>query len=171
MALYCIVKDDELGWYKLYRTDSENLPTGEVFWRGDNLKTGYDMMKSVNKQHRKIVIHHVVTSTSGKGRTIYRIIKQSPSAPWSLVKPHMKFDDAKKHLKVLIEARDLREKAEFDRKMTLLRRAHYAGKRLPRLSETDWKYLEWLKENDKLTEEQRQTMDWYKQNEQIAIPA
>jgi hypothetical protein len=171
MALYCIVKDGELGWYKLYRTDSEFLPVGETFWQGDSLKTGYDMMKSVNKQHRKIIIHHVVTSISEKGRTIFRILKQSPASPWSLVKSHMKFSDAKAHLKTLIDARDKQETAEFDRKMALLRRAHYAGKNLPRLSPTDWKYFEWLKEKGKLTDEQQQTMDWYKENDQPAITA
>lgn len=169
MSNYCIVKDDHLGWYKLYRTDSDTVPPGEVLWQGDSLKVGYDKMKSINNTHRKIIIYSVASSISETGRKIFRIYKETPQAPWTVVKTHMKYDAAKEHLKELKAARDAEEEATFERKMSILGRVHYTGKRLPKLTATDWKYLDYLRQSDRLTEEEKATIDWFKETEQSAV--
>jgi hypothetical protein len=128
------------------------------------------MMKSINKRHRKIVLYHLAKSLSDTGREIFRIFKQAPQSPWTTVKIHKEFDAAKNHMKTLIGARNAVEERDFNRKMSLLRRVNVESKRIPRLSATDWKYLEWMKETGRLTDEQKETMNWYKRQEAIDTP-
>lgn len=167
-ANYYILKDDHLGWSKLYRSDSDALPPGEILWKGNSLLAGYDAMKTINTQNREIVRYHLCTSISAAGREIFRIYKDLPEKPWALIKTHATYPAAKAQLNDMRVARDVREKEELEKKLSILRRVHYEGKKVPKLTATEWKYLEWLKETDRLTPEQKETLEWFKETAQAS---
>lgn len=153
-SAYCVMLDKDIGFCRLFRTDNELLPEGEVLWSGDNLRLGYDAMIRLNKDRRPINSYSVCSTASKTGRIVYRIVKGTPDAK------HLKVEDvfydyaaARTCLSELTALRDAAEKKEKDRMRMVMKRVGITSNRIPKFTTTDQKYIDWLYESGKISDD------------------
>lgn len=140
---YVIVRDDELGFCRLFRADSEECPTTTPLWSGMGLRRGYDAMIRLNNESRPVVTYKVCVRTGRNGRKVFSARKSDPEAPWTTVKTCRTWKEAR-------EARaKLAEKAAADRRdedVAIMRRTGIVRKNPPRFTDADRRYVAWLRE-------------------------
>lgn len=146
---YVVVFDRERGFCRLFRSDSIDMPLGEALWTGNGLRRGYDAMIRLNKERRPISLYHVCSSKSGRGRTVYRVVKGEPEGRWKSIACFFDYASAKRELKELTRLRDEAEAAERDRVKAIMARVGITTRRIPKFTDADLRYLEWLRETGK----------------------
>jgi len=149
--LYVVVLDKELDYCRLFRADCEVLPEGEILWSGNGLRRGYDAMIRLNKDRKPVNAYNVCSSTSKAGRTVFRLVKDEPRDKGMKVEATFyDYSSAREHLGKLKRERDAAERANKEKMLRLLRRVGINSNRVPKFTETDRRYIEWLRDNGKL---------------------
>jgi len=161
---YIVVLDKELGFCRLFRTDSENCPSSAVpLWKGHNLDVGYEEMIRHNRERRQIPSYHVSCSINTKGMKIYKIFKESPSDPWVSLELFHDYKLAIAKMRELCEARRTFSAEVEERKKILMKRLRMRGKTL-RLDLKGKKYLKWLLDSGTLEPREQENLLWLKEN-------
>ena len=168
---YIVVLDKDIGYCRLFRTDSENCPSGATpLWQGHNLEVGYEEMIRQNNERRAIPSYHVSVSVNQKERQVFKIFRESPSKPWTSVDLFNDYKLALAKMKQLCADRDAldKERRAFttevaSRKKMLMRRLRMKGRTL-RLDAKAKKYVKWLLDSDALEQSERENLLWLKEN-------
>lgn len=142
---YIVVLDKELNFCRLFRSDSEDIPAGEILWNGDGLRHGYDAMIRLNKE-RKPVQSYFVCAATRRGRVTYSVKKSDPGEGYEILCIKNEFKLAAQ------EVKSLRAKAEQEREKMfgLMKRVGISSKRIPKFTEKDLRYIDWLHETGKI---------------------
>jgi hypothetical protein len=165
-TIYVIVLDKDLGFCRLFRDDSIDIPAGEVLCTVQGLRRGYDAMMRLNRERRVIDFYHLCSRTGAKGDPSYRIMK-TVAEGWSSMETHVDFKLAKAHLKGLLDERArqraerarIREEAARERRerdaeaREIMARTGIGTKRIPRFTENDLRYVAWLKETGRFVKQ------------------
>jgi hypothetical protein len=167
---YIVVLDKDIGYCRLFRTDSENCPSGVApLWQGHNLDVGYEEMIRQNNERREIPSYHVSVSVNQKDRKIFRIFRESPTHPWSSVDLFNDYKLAVAKMKQLCDERDAldKERRAFTtevagRKKMLMQRLRMKGRTL-RLDAKAKKYVKWLLDSEALEASERENLLWLKE--------
>lgn len=161
---YIVVLDKELGYCRLFRTDSENCPSGAVpLWMGHNLDAGYEEMIRQNQERRQIPSYHVSYAINSKGLKIFKIFRESPTHPWIALDLFHDYKLALAKMKQLCEERRAFSGEVESRKKVLMKRLQMKGKTL-RLDPKAKKYVKWLLDAGKLEPSERENLLWLKEN-------
>jgi hypothetical protein len=140
---YVIVRDDELGYCRLFRADSEECPSTAPLWSGMGLRRGYNAMIRLNNEARPVVTYKVCVRLGRSGHKVFSARKSDPEAPWTTVKTCNTWKQARE-----IRA-NLAEKADTDRHnedLEIMRRTGIVRKNPPRFTDADRRYVAWLRE-------------------------
>jgi len=144
---YIVVYDKDLDYCRLFRADAVEAPAGPVLWSGNGLRAGYDAMIRLNKERRPVKAYSVCESLSSKGRRVFRIVLGEPEENWTALSIHYEHSDARSALKALVRKRNAEEEAEKAEIARIMERVGMPPRRTkPRFTETDLRYLSWLKE-------------------------
>lgn len=143
---YMVVLDKERDFCRLFRTDCEDVPAGEVLWTGNGLRRGYDAMIRLNKERRPVHLYTLCKRLSAKGREAFRIVKGEPVAGWETVERYFDFPAAREAMKALVKARNEAETVAKERSFAIMRRVGITSKRIPKFTEADVRYIGWLRE-------------------------
>jgi hypothetical protein len=161
---YIVVFDKEIGYCRLFRTDSENCPANAIpLWEGYNLEVGYEAMVRKNLERREIPSYHVSERINENGKKIYKIFKESPKLPWISVELVNEYAQATEKLKSLCAGRNAFKKEVELRQKSLMNRLKMKGK-VFRLDTKGKKYVMWLMENGALNDNERENILWLKEN-------
>lgn len=140
---YVVVRDEDLGFCRLFRADSDECPPTAPLWSGMGLRRGYDAMIRLNNEARPIVTYRVCMRTTDAGRKVFSARKAEPEAPWVSVKMCTSWQEAR------VSRAELSAKAEAERKdedIAIMKRTGIVRKSPPRFTATDRKYVAWLRE-------------------------
>lgn len=166
---YIVVFDKDLGWCRLFRSDSEDCPSdAESLWKGYNLEIGYEEMKRLNRERRKIPSYYVCErETEWANKKAYGIKKEKPALPWVEVDFYHEYSKAQEKVRELCAARD-KANAEFkaevsEKKKSFMDRFGIRSANF-RLDEKSHKYLEWLISENRLSAEDKENIDWLQEN-------
>lgn len=141
---YLVALDPDLGFCRLFRTDSVEGAGLSALWSGLGLRAGYDAMIRLNKDRRPIDLF-MVCSREGTRGLAFRLFKTAPpDETWTMVASRTSHAEAKECLSGLVAERKAAEAAARDRMLRALDRAGVRATRVPRLSAADRRYLEWL---------------------------
>lgn len=161
---YIVVFDKDIGYCRLFRTDSENCPSNAApLWTGHNLDIGYEEMIRHNLERREIPSYHVSEKLNESGKKIFKIFKQSPKLPWISLELVNSYETATEKLKALCAERDLLKKEVESRQRYLMDRLKMKGK-VFKLDTTGKKYIVWLMESGTLNDNERENILWLKEN-------
>lgn len=161
---YIVVLDKDVGYCRLFRTDSENCPSNAVpLWKGHNLEIGYEEMIRHNQERKEIPSYHVSCAVNEKGRKIYKIFRENPITPWVSVDLLHDYKLAVKKVKQLCEERNAFSQEVENRKKILMSRLRMKGKTF-RLDVTGKKYVKWLMESGSLEPREKENIIWLKEN-------
>jgi len=163
---YVLLLDKDRDFIRIFRADSPVRPAGRVLWEGNGLRRTYDAMIRLNRERRPAVLYHVCTAAKGKA-IVYRVFKSQTPKHWQTASSHTAYRDALSAARTLREAERARRaearaaetadrarrKAEEGIMLERLRLAGVKAKRLPRLTEKDIRYLEWLEGRRRIMEE------------------
>lgn len=148
---YIVIYDKGKDFCRLFRSDSDDLISGEILWSGDGLRNGYDAMIRLNKERKPITTYFVCEFTSKKGHKYYRVLKNTPDKNSVHVATKHIYAEATQESKRrnAIE----KEKQENERKelLFIMERVGIKGKRVPKFTDSDLRYIDWLKSSGKLT--------------------
>lgn len=147
---YVVVKDEELGFCRLFRADSEECPAAVPLWSGMGLRRGYDAMIRLNNEARPVVVYQVCVREGRNGRKVFSARRTVPEGPWATVKTCRTWAEA---LKIRAE---LSQKADADKlaeDTAIMRRTGIVRKNPPRFTEADRRYVAWLKETGRFESE------------------
>jgi hypothetical protein len=166
---YIVVLDKDIGYCRLFRTDSENCPpNASPLWQGHNLDIGYEEMIRHNQERKEIPSYHVSYSVNDKGRKIYKIFRESPSSPWSSVDLFHDYKLALAKLKELCAERQAFTVEVEARKKVLMARLKMKGKTF-RLDAKGKKYVTWLASSGKLTPDEQENLTWLEENDVLRL--
>jgi hypothetical protein len=161
---YIVVLDKDIGYCRLFRTDSENCPSNVApLWQGHNLDVGYEEMIRHNQERRQIPSYHVSFSINKKGRKIFKIFSESPARPWVPVDLFHDYKLALARMKELCEERRAFTAEVVTRKKALMQRLQMKGKTF-RLDPKGRKYVKWLLDSGTLTDTEQENLLWLKEN-------
>lgn len=147
---YVVILDKDLDFCRLFRSNSEDAPLGEVLWSGNHLRQGYDAMIRLNKERRPIETYSVCSKQSKKGRIIYKLYKGRPDGDLTLITIHSEYKKARDEIKKLTEARNAEEEAKKQFSFAVMDRVGIQSKRIPKWTAADLQYISWLKETGRI---------------------
>jgi hypothetical protein len=151
-ATYVIVLDKELGFCRLFRDDSLDIPPGEILCTVQGLRRGYDAMMRLNRERRPIPFYHVCSKPRANGEFSYRVAK-TVAEGWTSMESHVDYSAAKKRLKELSEERQrLREERLAETKY-IMSRTGIVSRGIPKFTDKDRRYVEWLKETGRFSKQ------------------
>src|SRR5688572_27517827 len=105
---YVIVLDKDLGFCRLFRDDSIDIPAGDILCTVQGLRRGYDAMMRLNRERRPIPRYHLCSKPRSRGDVSYRIMKTVGDG-WASMETHVDFAAARARLKELSDERELRK--------------------------------------------------------------
>lgn len=143
--VYVIVLDKDLGYCRLFREDSEDIPAGEVLAAVKGLRRGYDAMIRFNNERRPVTVYHVCARERAGGESSYRILKTVADG-WKAVETHTSHAEAKAALSRLLDERQDRRRRAAAEAREIMARTGIHGPRCPRFTDADLRYVAWLKE-------------------------
>lgn len=146
---YVVVLDKERDFCRLFRSDSLELPSSDVLWSGNGLRNGYNAMIRLNKERRPTNVYNVCSSESARGTAVYRIVRGEPEGRWKVVSFFFDFASARSAIKELTRKRDEAKAAERERIAAIMRRVGISSRRIPRFTDADLRYVDWLKQTGK----------------------
>lgn len=144
-TLYVIILDKELGFCRLFREDSPDIPSGEILCSVRGLRRGYDAMMRLNRERRPIVTYHICSRVGAKKHSSYRVMKTVKDG-WQSIETYVDYQTARTRLKELAEQRRQAQSAEKAALREIMTRTGMTGRRLPKMTAADIRYIEWLKE-------------------------
>lgn len=147
---YVVLLDVEKDFCRLFRSDSIDLPTGDILWSGDSLRHGYDAMIRLNKERRPVEVYSVCSTESKNGRKVFRICKGHPKQELDVLSIHSEYVLAREEIKKLTKERDELEKAKREYCLAVMRRVGIESKRIPKWTPSDLKYIAWLEQTGKM---------------------
>ena len=147
---YVIVLDKDRDFCRLFRSDSDEIPQGEVLWSGAGLRRGYDAMIRLNKERKPVEIYSVCSSVSKKGREVFKLIKGQAAKEVNVVSIHSEYKPAREEIKRLTEKRNSLEEAEKAAAHAIMKRVGINSKRIPKWTATDLQYIAWMKSTGKI---------------------
>lgn len=142
---YVIVLDKELGFCRLFRDDSTDIPAGEVLCTVHGLRRGYDAMMRLNRERRPIPFYHLCSKPRPKGDFSYRVMK-TVTGGWTSMETHIDFAAAKERLRELSEEREHLKAVKLEEARAIMARTGMLSRRIPRFTAADQRYVAWLKE-------------------------
>ncbi len=151
-ATYVIVLDKELGFCRLFRDDSIDIPPGEILCTVQGLRRGYDAMMRLNRERRPIAFYHVCSKPRSNGEFSYRIAK-TVGEGWTSMEAHVDYAAAKKRLKELSEEREQRRAERLAEARHIMSRTGIVSRNIPKFTEADRRYVEWLKETGRFSKQ------------------
>jgi hypothetical protein len=149
-ATYVIVLDKELGFCRLFRDDSTDIPAGEILATVQGLRRGYDAMMRLNRERRPITFYHVCSKPRANGEFSYRVAK-TISDGWSSMETHMEYAVAKTRLRELSEERQRQRTERIAEARYIMERTGIIARNIPKFTETDRRYVAWLKETGRFS--------------------
>jgi hypothetical protein len=151
-ATYVIVLDKELGFCRLFRDDSTDIPAGEILCTVQGLRRGYDAMMRLNRERRPIDFYHVCSKPRPKGEFSYRVAK-TVAEGWSSLEVHVDYAAAKNRLKELSEERQRIRAERLAEARYIMSRTGIVSRNIPKFTEADRKYVAWLKETGRFSKQ------------------
>jgi hypothetical protein len=142
---YVIVLDKDLGFCRLFREDSLDVPPGDILSTVKGLRRGYDAMMRLNRERRPIPLYHLCSRPLSGGEFSYRIMKTLTEG-WVSTETHVDFKSAKARLKELTEARSRLRAEKAAEARAVMDRTGIVSRRIPKFTDADRRYVEWLKE-------------------------
>lgn len=138
---------------RVFRSDCEVRPEGKVLWEGDGLRATYDAMKALNEQRRPVVSYILCHRLTKKGADTFRVFKSVQSDGWEKVSLHVSWKAAvEAKATAALEFAGRRE--EDDRIMlSRLRKAGVVARTVPKLTDKDRRYLDWMDARAELFED------------------
>ncbi len=164
---YVLILDKRLDYIRLFRADCPLRPEGKALWEGDGLKRAYEAMKSLNRRRKPVLCYFVCSSQKSSKFKKFRCFKSTHPKQWISVSTHTAYREAVEAAKRLREAERSRqdnlkaarkEKRHSDRlekeaMLGRLRRVGVITKKVPKLTEKDRRYLEWIETRDAESED------------------
>ena len=147
---YVIVLDKDRDFCRLFRSNSEDVPAGEILWSGMGLRRGYDAMIRLNKERKPVEIYSVCSTKSKKGREVFKLIKGQPEKEIHVISIHAEYKPAREEIKRLTEERNAVEEAEKAHARAIMKRVGIHSKRIPKWTARDLEYIAWLKRTGKM---------------------
>lgn len=147
---YVIVLDKDRDFCRLFRSDSDEIPSGEVLWTGTGLRRGYDAMIRLNKERKPVEIYSVCSSVSKKGREVYKLMKGQAAKEINVVSIHSEYKAARAEMHRLTEARNALEEAAKKEAHAIMKRVGINSKRIPKWTAKDLQYISWMKSTGKI---------------------
>ncbi|MNU43640.1 hypothetical protein D3C71_324300 [compost metagenome] len=151
-ATYVIVLDKELGFCRLFRDDSIDIPSGEILCTVQGLRRGYDAMMRLNRERRPIAFYHVCSKPRPNGEFSYRVTK-TVAEGWASMETHVDYAAAKKRLKELSEERQRLCEERLAEARYIMSRTGIVSRKIPKFTERDRRYVEWLKETGRFSKQ------------------
>jgi hypothetical protein len=156
VSLYVLLLDKKLDYIRLFRADCPVRPSGRVLWEGDGLRNAYRAMKDLNSRRRPAIVYHVAEKETTK-KVAVRIFKKDLRKGWKTRSIQTSYAEAKEAARILREVLNSerlikRAKVLEDRSikrqqneviMKRLAQVGVKGKRPPKLTDKDLRYLEW----------------------------
>ncbi|NTF17562.1 hypothetical protein G6L37_04065 [Agrobacterium rubi] len=149
---YVIVLDKELGFCRLFRDDSSDIPPGEILCTVHGLRRGYDAMMRLNRERRPIPLYHLCSKPRASGESSYRVMKTVVDG-WTSIEIHMTFAPARERLKELSEARERRKADKIAEARKIMARTGISSRKIPKFTTADQQYVAWLKETGRFDEQ------------------
>ena len=147
---YVVVFDADKKFCRLFRSDSELVPSGEVLWSGMGLRRGYDAMIRLNKERKPVEVYSVCSSRSASGREIFKLVKGCVANGLKVISIHAEHALARAEIKRLTQERDAREQAAKEYSLAIMQRVGIQSKRIPKWTSADMRYITWLEETGKI---------------------
>jgi hypothetical protein len=151
-ATYVIVLDKELGFCRLFRDDSLDIPDGEILCTVQGLRRGYDAMMRLNRERRPITFYHVCSKPRLNGEYSYRVAKTVADG-WSSIETHIDYAAAKKKLKELSEERQRVRDERIAEERSIMARTGIVSRKIPKFTDSDRRYIAWLKETGRFSKQ------------------
>jgi hypothetical protein len=169
---YVLILDRKLDYIRLFRADCPARPDGKPLWEGDGLRRAYDAMKELNARRKPVRLYHVCSIVVSGRKPTFRVFKSDhpktvPPKVWERISVHTEYRAAIGAVRLLRSeateraARERQErrtrkeaaKAQDAAMMSRLRKVGVKSKRLPKLTEKDLRYLEWIEAKRQLFED------------------
>mgnify|MGYP000857336267 CR=1 FL=1 len=142
---YVIVLDKELGFCRLFRDDSIDIPAGDVLCTVQGLRRGYDAMMRLNRERRPVPLYHLCSRPRARGDCSYRLMKTVADG-WTSLEIHVDFPTARARLKELSEEREHRKAEKVAEARAIMARTGLVSRKIPRFTSADLRYIAWLRE-------------------------
>lgn len=142
---YVIVLDKDLGFCRLFRIDSPDIPPGDILCTVKGLRRGYDAMMRLNRERRPIPLYHLCSKARPRGDFSYRVTRTITEG-WTSIETHVDFKTAKARLKELSEERERLKAERIAEARAIMARTGMVSRKIPKFTPADRKYVAWLKE-------------------------
>jgi hypothetical protein len=149
---YVIILDKELGFCRLFRDDSLDIPHGEILATVQGLRRGYDTMMRLNRERRPITFYHLCSKPRRNGDYSYRVAK-TVSDGWQSMETHVDYATAKTRMRELTEERERLRNERIEEARMVMKRTGIITKKIPKFTDADLRYIAWLKETGRLVEQ------------------
>lgn len=139
---YVVVPDEELGFCRLFRADSEECPAVEPLWSGMGLRRGYDAMIRLNNEARPVVTYKVCQREVRDGK-VFAARRNDPEAPWTVVRTCTSWADACR-TRTELARQEKADRAAEDQ--AIMKRTGIVRRTPPKFTDRDRQYVAWLRE-------------------------